>query len=95
MPTQRARNAPPVAAPKKSLVRSAIALLLHQPSLALSLDPPYRFAALQQPGIDLLVDLVALARERPSITTGGVLEHFADRSEAAALQKLATDTHLH
>ena len=75
---------------KRSLVRSAIALLLQQPSLALALQPPYAFSALRQPGITLLTELVTLVYERPDITTGGVLEHFADREETAALQKLAS-----
>ena len=75
---------------KRSLVRSAIALLLQQPSLALALQPPYAFSALRQPGITLLTELVTLVYERPDITTGGVLEHFADRKETAALQKLAS-----
>lgn len=92
VPAQRARNAPSVPAPKRSLVRSAIALLLQQPSLALALQPPYRFAALRQPGVELLSELVALVRERPDIRTGGVLEHFGDREEAAALHKLATQS---
>jgi DNA primase len=30
-----------------------------------------------------------LCRDRPDITTGAVVEHFADREEARALQKLA------
>ena len=33
---------------------------------------------------------MTLVHERPDITTGGVLEHFADREEVAALQKLAS-----
>ena len=75
---------------KRSLVRGAIALLLQQPSLALALQPPYTFSALRQPGIALLTELVMLVYQRPDITTGGVLEHFADREEVAALQKLAS-----
>ena len=75
---------------KRSLVRSAIALLLQQPSLALALQPPYTFSALRQPGISLLTELVTLVHERPDITTGGVLEHFAEREDVAALQKLAS-----
>lgn len=71
------------------MVRSAIVRLLHQPALALSLEPPYLFAGLRQPGVELLAEIVALVRERPEITTGGLLEHFSDREEAAALQKLA------
>jgi DNA primase len=90
VPAQRARSAPAMTTPKRSLVRSAIAFLLQQPSIALALEPPYRFAALRQPGVDLLAELVALVRDRPDIRTGGVLEHFGEREEAAALHKLAT-----
>ena len=77
-------------APKRSLVRSAIALLLQQPVLALDLGQADTFAALRQPGVDLLAGIVSLVRERPGITTGGVLEQFADTEHAAALQKLAS-----
>ena len=77
-------------APKRSLVRSAIALLLQQPGLALDLGQDDTFAALRQPGVDLLAGIVSLVRERPGITTGGVLEQFADTEHAAALQKLAS-----
>ncbi len=88
---QPARTRPqPAHTQKRSLVRSAIALLLQQPSLALALEPPYTFNLLRQPGVPLLTDLVALVRERPDITTGGVLEHFAEREEVTALQKLAS-----
>ncbi|MFC7302407.1 DNA primase [Cognatiluteimonas weifangensis] len=93
IPAQRAhgsgRGAP---APKRSLVRSAIALLLQSPHLALDLEPPDSFAALRQPGIPLLAELVALVRTRPDIRTGAILEHFGEREEAAALQKLATQS---
>ena len=95
VPVQRAhrgtgRSAP---TPKRSLVRSAIALLLQQPALALDLQPPYGFTALRQPGIDLLAEIIALVRERPGINTGALLEHFAGPEgdeRAAALQKLAS-----
>ena len=92
VPTQRTRGAAAVPAPKRSLVRAAITLLLQQPSLALDLEPPYRFVALQQPGIPLLVDLVALVHARPDITTGALIEHFGDREEGASLQKLASQS---
>jgi len=86
-PTMRpARGA---AAPKRSLVRTAIALLLQQPALAEAIEPPHLFAILRQPGIPLLVELIALTRERPGIGTGAVLEHFSGREESAALNKLA------
>ncbi|HSR64410.1 MAG TPA: DNA primase, partial [Xanthomonadaceae bacterium] len=63
--------------------------LLHQPALALALQPPYRFAELRQPGVDLLAELISIVRARPDITTGALLEHFDGREEAGALQKLA------
>ncbi|WP_417471621.1 DNA primase [Luteimonas mephitis] len=90
VPVQRVQRSSAVPAPRRSLVRSAIALLLQKPALALELQPPYRFVGLRQPGVDLLTELVALVSARPDIATGVLLEHFADRDEAAALQKLAS-----
>jgi len=74
---------------KRSLVRSAIAILLQQPSLASAIDEHADFAGLRLPGVELLLELVELVRQRPEITTGALLEHFAEREEQAALQKLA------
>ncbi|HRO26607.1 MAG TPA: DNA primase [Luteimonas sp.] len=90
-PIRRSGSAP-LAPPKRSLVRSAISLLLQQPALALDLPPPYRFVALRQPGIELLTELIAVVSMRPDITTGALLEHFADREEGVALQKLASQS---
>ncbi len=73
---------------KRSLVRTAIALLLQQPALALTVEPPYLFSALRQPGVPLLMELLQLCRERPEIAPGALLEHFAEREEAPALHKL-------
>jgi len=74
---------------KRSLVRSAIAILLQQPSLASAIDEHGDFAGLRLPGVELLLELVDLVRQRPEITTGALLEHFNEREEQAALQKLA------
>ncbi len=90
VPAHRTRNAPATPAPKRSLVRAAISLLLQQPALALELQPPYRFVALRQPGIALLVDVIGLVHARNDITTGALIEHFSDREEGVALQKLAS-----
>ncbi|HZV37582.1 MAG TPA: DNA primase, partial [Pseudoxanthomonas sp.] len=79
----------PNAGSKPSLVRSAIVRLLHQPSLALAVEPPYGFANLRHPGVELLVELLGIVQARPEISTGALLEHFAERDELAALQKLA------
>lgn len=93
VPAQRAHGGGRAApTPKRSLVRSAIAIVLQKPSLAAALAPPYRFAQLRQPGIELLTAIVDLVQQRPEISTGALLEHFAEHEQAAALQKLASQT---
>ncbi len=77
------------AVPRRSLVRSAVALLLQAPGLAQDTPWPPLFAALRQPGVNLLTELIALLRERPHLSTGALLEHMGEREEAPALQKLA------
>jgi DNA primase len=74
---------------ERTLVRTAVALLLQNPGFAAAIEPPHLFSTLRQPGIPLLVELIALCRERREISTAAVLEHFAERDEARALQKLA------
>ncbi|WP_299345104.1 DNA primase [uncultured Pseudoxanthomonas sp.] len=74
---------------KPSLVRSIIVRLLHKPALALSIESTHGFSALRLAGMELLLELIDLVHARPDITTGVLLEHFAERDEAAALQKLA------
>uniref|UniRef100_A0A836P845 DNA primase DnaG DnaB-binding domain-containing protein n=1 Tax=Xanthomonas vasicola pv. vasculorum NCPPB 890 TaxID=1184265 RepID=A0A836P845_XANVA len=71
------------------MVRAAIAILLQQPSLALSLDRHHDLAGLRLPGVELLIELLDLVRQRPEISTGALLEHFAEREEQVALQRLA------
>ncbi len=87
---------PPADTPRKparpqerTLVRTAVALLLQNPGFAAAIEPPHLFSTLRQPGIPLLIELIALARTRPEISTAAVLEHYAEREELKALQKLA------
>ena len=80
---------PPGKGARQSLVRTAIAAQLEQPSIAPSLALPLRFSTLEQPGIRLLTDMVLLIHSRPDITTGAILEHFADDEQGKALPKLA------
>ena len=75
--------------PRRSLARTAIALLLQQPSLARAIEPPYVFAVLRQPGIPLLMELIAICLARPDIHTGALLEQFEGRDDHAALTRLA------
>jgi DNA primase, catalytic core len=78
-----------VPAQKRSLVRSAIALLLQQPSLGLQLERPYRFDTLRAAGVPLLLELLEVVHQRPEISTGALLEHFAGHEQGEALRKLA------
>ncbi|MFT3790761.1 MAG: DNA primase [Rudaea sp.] len=74
---------------ERSLVRIAVALLLQNPGFAADIEPPHTFSALRQPGIPLLVELIALCRERPEISTAAIVDFYAEREEGRALQKLA------
>ncbi len=86
-PAQSAKKA---ARPQeRTLVRTAVALIVQNPGFAAAIQPPHLFSTLRQPGIPLLVELIALCRERPEIAPSGILEHFAEREELRALQKLA------
>ena len=77
---------------QRSLVRSAIALLLAQPGMADQVERPYGFLRLDKPGIELLAELIDLARSRPGINPVVLVEHFAERPEYSALQKLMAAT---
>ena len=77
---------------QRSLVRSAISLLLAQPTLADRVDKPYRFLRLDKPGVGLLAELLDVARTRPGINPAMLVEHFAGRPEYPALQKLVAAT---
>lgn len=83
---QRAVQRP--VAVQRSLVRSAIALLLAQPSLGERVERPYGFLRLDKPGVELLAELIDLARSRPGINPASLVEHYTERPEYPALQKL-------
>jgi DNA primase len=84
--SQRAVQRP--IAVQRSLVRSTIALLLAQPALAEEVARPYRFLEWDRPGVGLLAELLELACARPGINPAMLVEHFAERPEYPALQKL-------
>ncbi len=80
------RPQPPAPVRGGSLVRQAVALLLQYPALIQEvgeLPPPGR------PGMDVLAALVALLRETPGLTTGAIVERFADSPHQAILARLA------
>ncbi|MFN3690459.1 MAG: hypothetical protein ACK4UU_06000, partial [Fimbriimonadales bacterium] len=103
-PRRRPRNAaerllgelPSLSAPRpagvdhrRSLVRTAISLLLNRPGLAAEVTDLDWIETLEQPGIALFAELVRHARERPHLSTGALLEAFDGHEQAEALGKLA------
>ena len=74
----------------RSPVRVAIRLLLEQPELCEQVKHPCGFEDLELPGMPLLVELLEILRQRPHLSTGGILEHWRDRPEQQHLAKLAT-----
>jgi DNA primase len=77
--------------PKRSVIRSAITMLVQQPSLAAYAPNSAVFSASQQPGAPLLAELLTAIATRPGITTGALLELFSEHADASALQKLAVE----
>jgi DNA primase len=76
-----------------SLVRTAIALLLHQPALAQGVGDSSDLAALDMPGIPLLLALLDLLKSQPGLTTGAVIERFRDSEYRVAIEKLLDWSH--
>jgi len=75
--------------PKRSLIRAIITLLLQNPKLGVGLTAPLGFELLNQPGVSLLLELLAVIQSRPEITSASLLEAFEQHADATALQKLA------
>jgi DNA primase len=74
---------------RRSLVRTAISLLLAKTDLAHEVQDLDWIETLEQPGIPLFVDLVRSVITRPGLGTGALLEAYAEHPQADALQKLA------
>ena len=83
-PARPARAAPG----RSSLVRRAVALVVHFPAQAAQVKLPPGLAGLERPGMDLLQAL--LADVGTGMTTGGLLERWREHDAFPHLQKLAT-----
>ena len=75
-----------------SLVRRAIALLLHQPRLAGRAEDIRRLAGLDLAGVPLLIEIVELLQASPHLTTGALLEHWRGEENGRILAKLLQQT---
>jgi DNA primase len=89
----RRANSAPESSRGPSLVRRALHLLIHDPTLAAragsSADLATRIAPLELRGIPLLVAMLDFLEESPDLTTGAVLERFRDDDLGRHLSKLA------
>lgn len=86
-----ARGAPTPASPRSSLVRQAIALVLHHPASAAASDIPESLADVDLKGISILAELLEICASSPEITTAGLLERWRDRPEHPHLLTLAAN----
>ncbi len=75
-------------AQQQSLMRHAIALVLHQPKLA-SLADGDEIKGLDLAGAPLLAEVLRLAVATPQCTTGHLIERFRDTEHFGSIQKLA------
>ncbi len=80
---------PPAATSRRSgIVRHAIRLVLHYPSVATEVQIPEGLQDIDQPGVEFLLELLELARERPQINTAILEERLRGRPEARHLKTL-------
>lgn len=91
---------PPAPAPRRSgtarpsPVRTALACLLHQPALALTVEHPAQLNRLPMPGVPLLVDVIELIRAQPHLNSAALIEHWRDADEGKQLARLARQPNL-
>lgn len=79
---------------RRTSVRLAIALLLQKPSLASEVEEPARLRQVDLPGVDLLVEMLEIARNQPNISAGALLERFSGSEHESALWRLAKWDHM-
>jgi len=77
---------------KKSAVRQAVEILLHQPRLATQLQRPPFLQQCDLPGVPLLLELLDLLGKQPELNTAAILEHWRGREESRYLSRLASWT---
>ncbi|MCC7410536.1 MAG: DNA primase [Gammaproteobacteria bacterium] len=73
---------------ERSLVRTAITLLLHRPDLAATAPPAAELRGAGLPGLELLTELIEFARGRPQVSGGVLLEHWRDSPHGEHLTRL-------
>lgn len=79
---------------KPSLVRLAVALLLHEPALAAGyIAQRETLGDSDEPGMDLLRELLNVLAREPHLRTGALVEHFRGSPHEGAIGRLAVWRH--
>jgi len=81
----------PQAARKTTRLRKTITLILHFPSAAAHLGAVEGLEAVDEPGANLLRQLLEVVRQNPQITLAGLVERFRDDPEGRHLAQLAAE----
>jgi DNA primase len=76
-----------------SLVRTAVALLLRDPSLAKQVKDPEAIVRLDLPGTTLLAAMLDILKIDPELNMAALIERFRDSEHRTHLEKLAVWTH--
>lgn len=86
----RPRSRTPMSAGRGSLVRQAVDRLLRYPAIASSVTPEERAGLnrVEEPGIELLRELLDNLRTQPAQSSGQVIQRWADRPEQESLVRL-------
>ena len=83
----------PVARPRSrqhsAVLKRAVCLLLQMPELIQSVEVKEPAFSADSPGGELLLNLISLCKNRPEISTAGLLEHYRESPHFNGLCKLA------
>ena len=75
-----------------SIMRQAVLSVVHHPKIAMSLDAKHleMLTTVDEPGAEILRELIADLRHKPCSSTGQLLERWRERPEAERLGRLAS-----
>lgn len=73
-----------------SPLQLAIALLLQHPQLAEQAVLPTRLERIKRPGIEVLLEMLAVLKANPKLSTGALLENWRESKHVHRLAELAT-----
>ena len=76
---------------RPTLVRQAIKILLHKPSLGIKLLPNNDLKYIDIKGVDILNDIIDLVHDNQSIKVGTIIQHFENGGNGKFLAELATE----